>query len=116
MDKIILPQSDDELLSQCLISSFRSSGSGGQHVNVTDSAVRLTHKPTGLTVMSQKERSQFLNKKECLAKLRKLVQKLNYRKPKRVPTRMPKSVKAKIRQKKERHSEKKKERENPRLW
>ena len=115
MNKIILPETDEELLKECAISSFRASGKGGQHVNVTDSAVRLLHKPTGLTVTSQKERSQFLNKKECLQKLRKLVQKLNYRKPKRVPTRMPKHVKVKNRFEKEKHSEKKKRRENPSL-
>ena len=84
--KIELPEDDDELLACCRVETYRSSGSGGQHVNVTDSAVRLTHIPTGIAVTSQKERSQYLNKQECLKKLRAVVEKLNYRKPKRIPT------------------------------
>lgn len=54
---------------------FRSSGAGGQHINKTSSAVRLIHKPTGIVVASQQERSQFQNKETCYRMLRdKLVQ------------------------------------------
>ncbi len=54
---------------------YRSSGAGGQHINKTSSAVRLIHKPTGIVVASQQERSQFQNRETCMRMLRsKLVQ------------------------------------------
>lgn len=108
MAKIHLPESDDALLELCTIQTYRSSGSGGQHVNTTDSAVRLIYHPHHITVTSQEERSQYLNKIRCIKKLREKVERLNYTPPKRIPTRISRSNKEKNFAKKAQHSQKKK--------
>lgn len=84
--RIQLPETDDDLLDECEVQTYRSSGPGGQHVNKTESAVRLRHEPTGIVVQCQEERSQHLNKLKCLTKLREKVEKLNHRDPLRIPT------------------------------
>ena len=71
----VMPELDDdseiEIRPEDIeMQACRSSGAGGQHINKTSSAVRLIHKPTGIVVASQQERSQFQNKDNCMKQLR----------------------------------------------
>lgn len=92
---IELPEADEDLLRECRFDAFRASGAGGQHVNKTETAVRLTHLPSGLTVTAQAERSQYRNKQLCLQKLREKVERLNHVPATRVATRPKRSAKNK---------------------
>ncbi len=110
---IIPPESDEDLLRECEVETFRSTGPGGQHVNKTESGVRLRHPPSGIVVTSQQERSQHRNKAICLQKLRKKIEQLNHRPAKRVPTRIPRSAKNRTLEEKARRAQIKRLRTKP---
>lgn len=64
---------DEALLSQCRVERFRVSGPGGQHRNKTDSAVRLTHEPSGIVGYASERRSQHQNRATALSRLRRSI-------------------------------------------
>uniref|UniRef100_A0ACD5WHQ1 Uncharacterized protein n=1 Tax=Avena sativa TaxID=4498 RepID=A0ACD5WHQ1_AVESA len=68
-----LGMSDDELMAQCDMGTFKSSGPGGQHRNKRESAVRLRHHPTGIVAQAVEDRSQHKNRSSALSRLRTLI-------------------------------------------
>jgi ribosome-associated protein len=83
------PYSTDRhvLEREVVVEVFRASGPGGQHVNKTESALRLTHLPSGVVVVSQDSSSQHRNRDMAYQRLIERLEQLNYVPKKRVPTR-----------------------------
>lgn len=81
VDVSIIPDSvevDDSVTPEKIkIENYHSGGPGGQHVNKVESGVRITHLPTGITVSSTRERSQFMNKQDALKKLSAILKQEN---------------------------------------
>jgi ribosome-associated protein len=80
------PTDRETLEREVVVDVFRASGPGGQHVNKTESALRLTHPPSGVVVTAQDSRSQFRNRETAFERLIEKLKRLNHVPKKRVPT------------------------------
>ncbi|MCR4908132.1 MAG: peptide chain release factor 1 [Lachnospiraceae bacterium] len=91
----IMPEVDDVEVhldpNDCDVDTYRSSGAGGQHINKTSSAVRVTHRPTGIVVTCQNERSQLQNKEEAFRVLRSRLYEIEQQKIQSAETAMRRS-------------------------
>jgi len=76
----------DTLEREVVIEVFRASGPGGQHVNKTESALRLTHPPSGVVVTAQDSPSQFRNRETAFERLAERLKRLNHVPKKRIAT------------------------------
>lgn len=110
-----IPENDKDLLAECRVDTFRAGGKGGQHQNVTESGVRLTHLPTGIVVASRRERSQHRNRQIALQRLRKRLEHKNARRRKRVRTKVPAKERVRRLEQKRRRSRLKRSRRTPPL-
>lgn len=108
-----IPDDDEALLAQCRVETFRSGGPGGQHQNVTESGVRLTHLPTGVRAVAREERSQHRNRTLALQRLREKLEELTREAKPRVPTKVPRAQRAKRLEEKKKRGRTKKLRKPP---
>jgi len=98
---------NNNLLKEVHIQTLRGSGPGGQHRNKVETAVRITHIPTGITVTATEHRSQLRNKKLALERLQTRINARNKKQKPRINTRPKRSAIEKRLEKKRRHAQKK---------
>ncbi len=106
-------RSDEELLAECAVETFRAGGPGGQHQNKTESAVRLTHRPTGIVVTARESRSQHRNRARALDRLRTALREREHKPRPRRPTKPTRASREARLEKKRRRSLAKRQRRRP---
>jgi protein subunit release factor B len=104
---------DDALLAECRVETFRAGGPGGQHQNKTETGIRLTHLPTGISATARESRSQHRNRKTALARLRAAIEERTRPDAPRIPTKVPAREKRERLEEKRRRSEVKRSRMKP---
>jgi len=98
----------DTLKQEVEITFYKSRGPGGQRKNKKETAVRIYHPPSGITVVATEQRSQAQNKELAFERLKKRLKELNKEKKLRKPTKMPPHIRESILAEKKKQSEKKK--------
>ena len=107
-------ETDLEVLKkQVILGTYRSSGPGGQRKNKVETAVRLKHLPSGITVIATEHRSQAENRKLAFKRLRERLMKLNQPRRRRIPTSVSLKAIEKRKEEKKAHSKKKRIRHEP---
>jgi protein subunit release factor B len=116
MPKVTQPKHDTDpklLAKQVVVETYRSSGPGGQRKNKTETAIRLKHLPSGMTVVATEHRSQAQNKKLAFERLKERLLKLNRPRRRRIPTPVPLRAVEKTKEEKRIRSAKKRLRQKP---
>ena len=103
----------ESLEAEVEVETFRARGPGGQHVNKTNSAIRLTHPPSGVVVIAQDSPSQVRNRETAFTRLIARLQRLNHVPKKRIPTRPSRAAKERRLEAKKQQSSVKKDRAKP---
>lgn len=103
----------EDLKKEVQIHTFRASGPGGQHRNVTDSGVRLVHFPSGVVVTATELRSQIRNREKAFERLIARLKVLNHVKKRRISTKKGRAVRERELEKKHQVQDKKKMRKKP---
>ena len=108
-----LPEHLEKLKKECNVETYRASGPGGQHRNKTESAVRMTHRPSGIVRVATEHRSQLRNRELALERIWRALE-ARRRKPKpRVATKPSKAARSRRLDEKKQESPKKSARQRP---